>query len=99
MIWRDLTNMAHLIEPHGGTLINRQLTGTARDEAMLTAAQLQKIPINNWTISDLELIGIGAFSPLEGFMKQSDYQSVLQNIRLTNGFVWSIPIVLPVQES
>jgi sulfate adenylyltransferase len=90
--------MEYLIEPHGGRLIDRTLHGEARREALQKARELIQIPINNWTLSDLELIGVGAFSPLEGFMTQEEYQSVLDTMHLVNGEVWSIPIVLPVEE-
>jgi sulfate adenylyltransferase len=91
--------MDYLIAPHGGKLIDRQLYGEAREAALQTAEQLKQIRITNWTISDLELIGIGAFSPLEGFMVREDYVSVLDSMRLASGEVWSIPIVLPVDET
>lgn len=85
------------IEPHGGKLVNRLAAGSER-EALLTEAQhLPVIPVNNWTISDLDLIGVGAFSPLEGFMTEQDYKSVVEHMRLANGLVWSIPITLAVQ--
>lgn len=90
--------MADLIAAHGGTLINRQLTGEAREAALAEAKGYKQIPITNWTLSDLELIGIGAFSPLQGFMTEDDYLSVLDTIHLKSGVVWSIPIVLPVDE-
>lgn len=84
------------IKPHGGTLIDRILTGSKREEAVEKARNLPRLELDNWEISDLELIANGAFSPLTGFMKKSDYESVVQNMRLSNGIVWSIPIVLGV---
>lgn len=91
--------MTETIKPHGGTLINRLITGELRDSLLQEAEQLQKISVNSWTISDLDLIAIGAFSPLTGFMTQKDYRSVLDHMRLADGSVWSIPIVLPVEEA
>jgi len=84
------------ILPHGGKLVQRLVQGEER-EALLQAAQgFQQITINTWTISDLDLIAVGAFSPLSGFMNEDDYRSVISSMRLANGTVWSIPITLAV---
>ncbi|MDB4867974.1 MAG: sat [Cohnella sp.] len=84
------------IQPHGGTLINRVEEAEERHELLAKAAGLPSIPINNWTVSDLDLIGVGAFSPLTGFMNEDDYLSVVDTMRLKSGLVWSIPITLAV---
>ncbi|WP_055105100.1 sulfate adenylyltransferase [Paenibacillus ihumii] len=86
------------ILPHGGKLVNRVVTGREREELLASAKELPQILINTWTISDLDLIGVGAFSPLEGFLNQEDYESVVQKMRLADGTVWSIPITLSVSE-
>ena len=85
-----------LIAPHGGELIDRVLRGAAREEALEKAKSLRKLAIGATAISDLELIATGAFSPLTGFMRRADYDSVVENMRLANGLVWSIPITLAV---
>lgn len=87
------------IEAHGGTLINRQLTGTKREKTLTNAETLKDLIINAWAISDLELIGIGGFSPLTGFLGQKDYQRVVKETRLADGSVWSIPITLAVTKA
>ncbi|MBM7569371.1 sulfate adenylyltransferase [Paenibacillus sacheonensis] len=87
------------IKPHGGVLINRVATGAERDALLAEAAKLSSIIVNNWTISDLDLIGVGAFSPLTGFLNEADYRSVVERMRLADGTVWSIPITLAVEEA
>ncbi|MCU6711704.1 sulfate adenylyltransferase [Paenibacillus sp. J5C_2022] len=86
------------ILPHGGKLINRIAQGEEREAALNKATSLPAITINAWTISDLDLIGVGAFSPLTGFMNEMDYRSVVHNMKLADGTLWSIPITLAVQE-
>ncbi|WP_406944922.1 sulfate adenylyltransferase [Halobacillus sp. SY10] len=86
------------VEVHGGTLVNRELKGNDREEALNHAKSLQTLEISKWTISDLELIGIGGFSPLNGFMCKADYERVVEEMRLKDGTIWSIPITLPVTE-
>lgn len=86
------------IEAHGGELINLQVTGQERAELIEAAQSYPKLTLNPWSLSDLELIAIGGFSPLTGFLGEKDYISVVENLRLENGLVWSIPITLPVTE-
>lgn len=81
---------------HGGNLVNRQVTGSEREKALKNAESLPSLFISDWAISDLELIGIGGFSPLTGFLSQKDYESVVHTSRLSNGTVWSVPITLSV---
>jgi sulfate adenylyltransferase len=86
--------MTEIIAPHGGTLINRVIPEGEKKAALQKAANLKQIKVNAWTISDLDLIAVGAFSPLTGFMNEEDYNSVVETMRLANGTVWSIPITL-----
>jgi len=86
------------ISPHGGTLVNRLVTGEERERLLEEAKKLKSVRINAWTISDLDLIGVGAFSPLTGFLNEDDYHSVVKHMRLADGTVWSIPITLSVSE-
>ncbi|MCP1312325.1 sulfate adenylyltransferase [Paenibacillus tyrfis] len=88
--------MGETIRPHGGTLINRVIEGEKRTSLLEHAATLYSLKIDAWTISDLDLIGVGAFSPLTGFLGEQDYHSVVERMRLEDGTVWSIPITLAV---
>jgi sulfate adenylyltransferase len=85
-----------LIKPHGGSLVNREVTGTEREQLVQSASKLPAIKLNAREISDLELIANGAFSPLEGFLSEADYFSVRDEMRLANGLPWSIPVTLSV---
>ncbi|MDR9857533.1 sulfate adenylyltransferase [Paenibacillus sp. VCA1] len=87
------------ILPHGGKLVNRFAEGNEREELLQASQFLKQIRVNNWTISDLDLIGNGAFSPLEGFLNEEDYRSVVHTMRLADGTVWSIPVTLSVDET
>lgn len=84
------------IAPHGGTLINREVSDLEKSQALKKAETLPSLTISEWSISDLELIANGGFSPLTGFMNQQEYRNVLDHMHLSNGLLWSIPITLPV---
>ena len=82
------------LEPHGGQLINRIVTDVAALEAR--AAKLERITLDARELADLELIAVGAASPLTGFLEERDYHSVLESMKLANGVVWPLPITLAV---
>jgi len=86
------------IKPHGGELVNRVAEGEERQQLLAVASQLPKISVSSWAISDMDLIGVGAFSPLTGFLNEADYQSVVSTMRLADGTLWSIPITLSINE-
>ena len=86
------------IFPHGGQLIDRQLGGEELVAAFARAEELIKVPLTVTHAADIEMITIGAYSPLTGFMGQTDYESVLKEMRLANGLVWPLPITLPVDD-
>jgi sulfate adenylyltransferase len=90
--------MSDIIQPHGGKLVNRFLQGKSREEALLKARSLKRLKVSSRIISDIDLIAVGAFSPVEGFMGKEDYDSVIENMRLKDGLPWTIPITLPVSE-
>lgn len=87
------------IAPHGGQLVNRLVSDSQRQEFLSKAEFLPRVQLTERSLSDLELIAIGGFSPLTGFMNQADYESVVMNMRLANGLPWAIPVTLPVDEA
>src|SRR5438477_3589461 len=76
-----------LIAPHGGTLINRIVSAEAQRDATAVALSPREA-------FDLEMLAMGAFSPLTGFMGEADFQSVCRSMRLSNRVVWPIPVTL-----
>jgi len=88
-----------MIKPHGGVLINRILSNEDEKKEILEQERyLPKLFLNEYQFSDLEMIATGAFSPLEGFMNKSDYENVLENMRLKNGVIWSMPVTLDIKK-
>ena len=84
------------IEPHGGTLIDRRVTGDAQQKLVAEAAELPRVTLDERQVSDLDMIAVGAMSPLTGFLGEKDYRSVVSDMRLANGLPWSLPITLRV---
>jgi len=87
-----------LINPHGGRLIDRMVPESEAPAREEKAAGLPKHTLNLRELADLEMIATGAMSPLEGFMTQADYQSVVDRMRLASGLVWALPITLSTTE-
>ena len=79
-------------------LVNRIATSEQQAEFLDKADSLPRIQLDKRATSDLEMIAIGGFSPLQGFLEQADYESVVENMRLANGQPWSIPVTLCVSE-
>ncbi|NWF91385.1 MAG: sulfate adenylyltransferase [Syntrophaceae bacterium] len=86
--------MSHLILPHGGKLKPLLLVGEALKEAKEKAKTLPKIRMTTRERDDLIMMGIGAFSPLRGFMGKADWQGVCDEMKMANGTFWPIPITL-----
>ncbi|MGE5590446.1 MAG: sulfate adenylyltransferase [Bacillota bacterium] len=82
--------------PHGGSLVNRLVPEAERPLLAEQAEHLTSVTLDAWSASDLEMIAVGGFSPLTGFLGSADYTSVVQDMRLQSGDVWPIPITLPV---
>ncbi len=86
------------IAPHGGQLVNRVLRGSLREAALERAQAFPKVQLTQMAVSDLEMIAVGVFSPLKGFMTKDEYDSVIDAMRLPNDLPWSIPVTLPADD-
>jgi len=84
------------IPPHGGTLVNRLAEEEARQEWLRRLPELPRIQVSLRERCDLEMLAIGAYSPLTGFLGRADYDSVVREMKLASGLLWSIPITLGV---
>ncbi len=89
---------ATLIEPHGGKLCDLIATGADAEALRKEALDLPSITLTPRQLCDIELLLNGGFSPLEGFLSKDDYDSVVANMRLTDGTIWPMPITLDVDE-
>ena len=92
-------NHALAMAPHGGSLINLLVDETRAALLKEIAFNLPDITLNDRQLCDLELLAIGAFSPLDGFMVRSDYESVLDRMRLQSGILWPIPVCLGISDT
>jgi sulfate adenylyltransferase len=86
------------IAPHGGTLVDLLVPREQRDRARTEADHLPKLVVGERELSDLEMLAVGALSPLTGFVGEADYLSVLDAMHLSNGLVWSIPVTLSLTD-
>jgi sulfate adenylyltransferase/3'-phosphoadenosine 5'-phosphosulfate synthase len=82
--------------PHGGHLVNRELSDQDRAAALDHARALPALPLDERELTDLEMIGVGALSPLTGFMRRLDYDTVVENMRLSDGTIWALPVTKSV---
>jgi sulfate adenylyltransferase len=87
--------MSQLVAPHGGgSLRSLLLPEPQRPEALRRARTLPVLRLTSREVSDLLMLGIGAYTPIEGFMGHDDWASVTRDMRLTHGLFWPIPITL-----
>ena len=83
-----------LIAPHGGELVLNMAGENERAELQERARTLPQILVGSRQLADLEMLAIGAYSPLGGFMKRADYLGVVNDMHLANGLPWTVPITL-----
>ena len=86
-------------EPHGGDLKNLYLSAEAAEAEKQAARQYLSWDLTERQLCDIELLLNGAFSPLEGFLNQDDYDSVVKSMRLSSGVLWPMPITLDVSDA
>ncbi len=86
-----------LIEPYGGKLVDLMVPADALADVKAHASTLPSLQVSERIVCDLELLATGAFSPLDRFMGQADYQRVLDEMRLADGTLFPLPITLPVE--
>jgi len=87
------------IEPLGVSLVSLLVNENRQNILKDVAFNLSDITLNDRQLCDLELLATGAYSPLKGFMTRTDYESVLDRMRLQNGALWPIPICLDIPET
>ena len=86
---------AKLVAPYGGKLVDLLVPDEERGILVQKAKQLPSIQISFRSVCDLELLATGAFSPLDRFMGEKDYRSVLREMRMADGTLMPLPITLP----
>src|SRR5215813_11507932 len=85
-----------IIEPWGGKLVDLTVPQEVLPEALEHAKTLPVVRLSERALCDLELLATGAFSPLDRFMGAEDYRRVVVDMRLASGYLFPIPITLPV---
>jgi len=86
------------IAPHGGTLVDLVAAGADAEPLAEEATNLPKVTVNHRELSDLEMLAVGALSPLTGFVGERDYHSILETMHLEGGLPWTIPVTLSLDE-
>jgi sulfate adenylyltransferase len=87
-----------LIPPHGGTLVNPMVDASRAEEIKRASRDWPSIDLTPRQLCDLELLLNGGFSPLTGFLTKADYERVVAEMRLADGTLWPIPVMLDVND-
>jgi sulfate adenylyltransferase len=88
----------HPIDPHGGKLVDLLATGGDAESLTNDARNYPKLAVNERELSDLEMLTVGALSPLTGFVGEEDYHSILETMHLSSGPAWTIPVTLSLTD-
>jgi sulfate adenylyltransferase len=90
--------LSETIAPHGGKLVDLLVPERDRDKLADEARNFPKLVVKERELSDLEMLAVGALSPLTGFQGEADYDSILSTIHLSNGLPWTIPVTLSLTD-
>src|ERR1051326_6227360 len=89
--------MRQLVPPHGSDAVKELLLPEiARSEQLKRAQKLRKVPLDSRAVSDVFMLAMGAYTPLDGFMGHDDWRGSCLDMKLTSGLFWPIPVTLPV---
>ena len=92
--------MSRIVEPHGGGALKPLLIPEARHaEELKRAGHLNKVPMSSREVSDLLMLAMGAYTPIDGFMGKNDWHGTCTDMTLSNGIFWPIPITLSAETS
>jgi len=92
--------MTNLVPPHGAEVLKPLLLAEdLRLEQISRAESLVKIPMSSCEVCDLLLLSMGAYTPLDGFMKEADWRGVCEDMRLADGLFWPIPVTLSAKKT
>lgn len=92
--------MSELVKPHGSDELKPLLVeGEAREQARRAAESLPRVSLDSRERGDLIMLGIGGFTPLQGFMGKADWQGVCDGMKLADGLFWPIPITLSTDQA
>ncbi len=86
----------HHPKPHGGKLVNLLVNEAEAEQLKSDALGWPSVTLSERQINELEMLLNGAFSPLQGYMNEADYRSVLETMRLSDGTVFPVPICLDI---
>ena len=92
-----MSKRAKLLPPYGGELVDLIVPPDELEDVKAFASRIPSITLSERAMCDLELLAVGGFSPLDTFMGQEDYRRVVEEMRLADGTLFSLPITLPVQ--
>jgi len=82
------------IPAHGGELVDLLVPEQDREKLADESVNFPKLRVSRRELADLEMLAVGALSPLRGFQRENDYRSILESMHLTNGLPWTIPVTL-----